>query len=53
MSEVAERLDIIPQQLNNRFNNKRMALTDLQAWTDAVGCDLKISFIDRETGKEF
>ena len=29
MSQVAERLDIIPQQLNNRFNNKRISLSDL------------------------
>lgn len=53
LSEVAERLEIIPQQLNNRFNNKRIALTDLQAWLDVLGCDLKISFVDRETGREF
>lgn len=53
MSEVAERLEIIPQQLNNRFNNKRLALADLQAWLDVVGCDLRISFVDRKTGREF
>lgn len=53
MSQVAERLDIIPQQLNNRFNNKRISLSDLQSWLDTVDCDLKITFIDRTTGKEF
>ena len=53
MAQVAERLEIVPQQLNNRFNNKRIALADLQAWLDVVGCDLKISFVDRQTGKEF
>ncbi len=53
MSQVAERLDIIPQQLNNRFNNKRISLSDLQSWLDTVDCDLKITFIDRATGKEF
>lgn len=52
MVQVAGRLDIIPQQLNNRFNNKRIALSDLQSWLDAVGCDLEITFVDRETGKE-
>lgn len=53
MTQVAERLDILPQQLNNRFNNKRIALADLQSWLDVIDCDLKISFIDKETGKEF
>ena len=53
MSQIAEKLDIIPQQLNNRFNNKRIALTDLQTWLDAANCDLKISFIDKESGREF
>lgn len=53
MSQVAEKLDIVPQQLNNRFNNKRIALADLQTWLDVVNCDLKISFVDRSTGKEF
>lgn len=52
MVQVAGRLNIVPQQLNNRFNNKRIALSDLQSWLDAVGCDLKITFVDRETGKE-
>lgn len=52
MVQVAGRLEIVPQQLNNRFNNKRIALSDLQSWLDAVGCDLKIAFVDRETGKE-
>ena len=36
MSQVAERLEIIPQQLNNRFNNKRISLSDLQAWLNTV-----------------
>ena len=53
MSQVAERLDIIPQQLNNRFNNKRISLSDLQSWLNTVNCDLKITFVDRESGKEF
>lgn len=53
MSQVAERLDILPQQLNNRFNNKRLAFTDLKSWLNTVNCDLKISFVDRESGKEF
>ena len=53
MVQVAGNLNIIPQQLNNRFNNKRIALSDLHSWLDAVGCDLKITFVDRETGKEF
>lgn len=53
MVQVAGKLEILPQQLNNRLNNKRVALSDLQSWLDAAGCDLKITFVDRETGREF
>lgn len=48
MSEVAKKCDMIPQQLNNRFNNNRLALSDLAVWCDALGCDLIIDFVKRE-----
>lgn len=48
MTEVAPKCDIIPQQLNNRFNNSRLALSDLAVQCDALGCDLIIDFVKRE-----
>lgn len=36
-----------PQQLNNKFNNKRLSLEDLAAALDAVGCTLEISFKEK------
>lgn len=48
MAEVAKKCDIIPQQLNNRFNNSRLALSDLAVWCDALGCDLIIDFVKRD-----
>ena len=32
MSIVADKLGIVPQQLNNKFNNSRLALSDLKEW---------------------
>lgn len=36
-----------PQQLNNKFNNKRLSLEDLAAALGAVGCTLEISFKEK------
>ena len=30
MTDIAKKCDMIPQQLNNRFNNNRLALSDLK-----------------------
>lgn len=44
MTEVAQRCGLIPQQLNNRFNNSRIAFTDIKQYCDALGYDLVIDF---------
>lgn len=44
MKEIADRLEILPQQLNNRFNNNRLALSDLKEWLEVVGYELVIDF---------
>ena len=47
MKEVSEKLGLsTPQQLNNKFNNKRLSLDDLNEFLRAVGCTLEISFKD-------
>ena len=48
MAEIARKCDMIPQQLNNRFNNTRLALSDLNEWCNAMGCDLIIEFRKKE-----
>lgn len=50
LTEVARRCDLIPQQLNNQFANKRLALSDLKLWCDAMDCDLVLEI--RPRGKE-
>lgn len=44
MSMVAEKLGIVPQQLNNKFNNSRLALSDLKEWLDVIGYEMELNF---------
>jgi predicted transcriptional regulator len=48
MVEVANRCDLIPQQLNNKFNNNRIAFTDLKQFLNSIGYELQIEFIKKE-----
>lgn len=48
MSSVANKLGIVPQQLNNKFNNSRIAVSDLQIWLDCIDYDLEINFKKRK-----
>lgn len=45
MCKVASDLNMIPQQLHNRFNNSRLALSDLSEWLHTVGYELQIDFV--------
>lgn len=48
MKEVSERLGLTtPQQLNNKFNNKRLSFDDLKTFLDVIGCEYEISFKDK------
>lgn len=48
MKQVSKRLDLsTPQQLNNKFNNKRLSFDDLKQFLDVVGCEFEISFKDK------
>lgn len=44
MSIVADKLQIVPQQLNNKFNNSRLALSDLKEWLNCIGYELELNF---------
>jgi len=48
MTEIAKRCGMIPQQLNNRFSNTRLALSDLKEWCNAMECDLVIDIQPRK-----
>ena len=52
MSMVADRLGIVPQQLNNKFNNSRLALSDLNKWLHCIGYELQIDFIPVDQSRE-
>lgn len=47
MVEVANRCNLIPQQLNNKFNNNRIAFTDLKQFLNSIGYELQIEFIKK------
>ena len=49
MVEVAKRCDLVPQQLNNKFNNNRIAFTDLKRFLNSIGYELQIEFIKKES----
>ena len=48
MTSVANNYGMIPQQLNNKFNNERIGLNELSSWLDALGYDLYIDFVKRD-----
>lgn len=48
MTSTAIKCGLIPQQLNNRFNNDRIGLNDLSEWLNALGYDLYIDFKKRD-----
>ena len=52
MSMVADRLGIVPQQLNNKFNNSRLALSDLNEWLRCIGYELQIDFVPVEQSEK-
>ena len=52
MSIVADRLGIVPQQLNNKFNNSRLALSELNEWLHCIGYELQIEFVPIEQSEK-
>ena len=48
MAEIAKRCDLIPQQLNNKFNNNRIAFTDLKQFLNSIDYELQIEFVKKE-----
>ena len=52
MTAIAKKCGMIPQQLNNRFRNDRLALSDLNEWLHCIGYELHIDFVPVEQGEK-
>lgn len=50
-AELARRMGQSPQNLSNKYRRGTLKVAELEQAADALGSDLQILFIDRETGK--
>ena len=53
ISSLADKLETSRPNLSQKFKSDNFSEKEMQEIADALGCDLKISFIDRESGREF
>ena len=49
-AELARRTGQTPQNMNNKYKRNTFKVSELEKVADALDADLKIVFIDRETG---
>lgn len=52
-SELAKALNKSPSNLFQIFSRDNFRVQELEEIADALDCDIKITWTDRETGKEF
>lgn len=50
-AELARRTGQTPQNMNNKYKRNTFKISELEKIADALDSDLKISFIDRESGE--
>lgn len=50
-AELARRTGQTPQNMNNKYKRNTFKISEFQKVAEAMDADLKISFVDRETGK--
>lgn len=50
-AELARRTGQTPQNMNNKYKRNTFKISELQKVADAFNADLKIQFIDKETGE--
>ncbi len=50
-AELARRTGQTPQNMNNKYKRNTFKISELEKVANALGADLSISFVDRETGK--
>lgn len=53
ISTLAEKIGTSRPNMSQKMKRDNFSEKELQEIAEALECDLKISFIDRETGKEF
>ncbi len=49
-AELARRTGQTPQNMNNKYKRNTFKISELQKVAEAMDAELKISFIDKETG---
>lgn len=52
-AQLAEKLDCSQANISQKFKRDNFSEKELAKIADILNCDLKITFTDRETGKEF
>ena len=52
LNELAAKLEQTPQNLTNKFRRNNLSEKDASQMADALGYDVKIVLVDRETGEE-
>lgn len=52
-AQLAEKLQCTQANISQKFKRDNFSEREMQEIANALNCDLKISFVDRETGKEF
>lgn len=50
-AELARRMGQSPQNLSNKYRRGTLKVAELEQAAEALGSELQILFIDRETGK--
>ncbi len=50
-AELARRTCQTPQNMNNKYKRDTFKISELQKVAEALGAELKITFVDKETGK--
>ena len=51
MTELAKKTDQSRQNLSNKMSRDNFSENDLRLIANALECDLRIQFVDRETGE--
>ena len=50
-AELARRTGQTPQNLNNKYKRNTFKISELQKVAEALDAELKITFVDQETGE--
>jgi len=51
-AELARRLDTTPNNFHQKLKKDNFRESDLREIGDVLGCDVKITFVDRKSGEE-